>query len=122
MEEVSGYFSKDELSCSCCGRYKFDPQFLIILNAIREQVGPMPVSSGYRCPDHPIESRKANGPGEHSTGMAVDIAVSGDRAHKLLEVAMKYRIPRIGVNQKGSARFIHLGVNEDLPNPTVWSY
>lgn len=121
MEEV-GYFSKDELSCTCCGRYKFDPQFLIILNAIRESVGPMPVSSGYRCPKHPIEARKVNGPGEHSTGLAVDIAVSGWRAYRLVEVALQFNVPRIGINQKGNSRFIHLGMNEDFPNPTIWSY
>lgn len=121
MEKV-GYFSEDELACSHCGKYKFDPQFLAVLNSIRDRVGPMPVSSGYRCPAHPIEARKSNGPGEHSTGLAVDIAVSGWRAHRLLEVALEHGIPRIGVNQKGSSRFIHLGMNEDYPNPTIWSY
>lgn len=121
MEKI-GYFTDDELACSCCGRLEFDPQFLVLLNAIRERVGPMPVSSGYRCPNHPIEARKKGGAGEHSTGFAVDIAVSGWRAHKLIEVAMALGIPRIGVNQKGSHRFIHLGMNEDFPNPTVWSY
>ena len=122
MERSLGYFTDEELSCSCCGRNEFDPQFLILLNAIREACGPLPVSSGYRCPNHPIEAKKTNGPGEHTTGLAVDIAVSGYRAHRLIEVAVQFGIPRIGVNQKGSQRFIHLGINEDFPNPTIWSY
>ena len=118
------YFSEKELSCTCCGEYNFDDGFLLVLNQIRERCGfPLVVTSAYRCPNHPIEAAKENpGEGEHCTGMAIDIGVSHDKAHILLQVALSMGIPRIGVNQKGAGRFIHLGMSPDFPYPTVWSY
>lgn len=116
------YFSEKELSCQHCGEYKFDSEFLELLNRIRVDCGfPLPVSSGYRCPEHPIEAAKSVA-GAHSSGKAVDIGVSGREAHKLLKVAMSAGVPRIGVNQKGGSRFIHLDWDGSLPTPSIWSY
>lgn len=116
------YFSEKELACQHCGENKFDPEFLELLNHIRVDCGfPLPVTSGYRCPQHPIEAAKKN-PGAHSSGRAVDIAVSGNRAYKLLQVALSAGVPRIGVNQKGDSKFIHLDWDSKLPTPTIWSY
>jgi zinc D-Ala-D-Ala carboxypeptidase len=116
------YFSEKELACQHCGEYKFDAEFLELLNHIRADCGfPLPVSSGYRCTRHPIEAAKRH-PGAHSSGRAVDIAVSGNLAHKLVSVATAHGVPRIGVNQKGDIRFIHLDWDVTLPGPTIWSY
>lgn len=120
------YFSKAELSCQHCGGYVFDQQFLDTLNDIRAVCGfPLPVSSGYRCPAHPIEAKKDR-PGTHSTGKAVDIQISGWRAYRLLEVALAHGVKRVGVNQSGphSQRFIHLDAASDdyWPAPALWSY
>ena len=121
------YFSDDELRCqSGCGELIFDDNVRAKLNQIREDCGfPLPVTSGYRCENHPVEKAKTtNGRpvGAHTTGKAVDIGVRGERAHTLLCVAVLRRCPRIGVNQKGDSRFIHLDWDEDRPSPTVWSY
>lgn len=117
------YFSEDELRCKCgCDVYLFDDDALSILNSIRDDCGfPLPVSSGYRCLSHPLERHKGH-VGAHSTGKAVDIAVEFDKAHKLLKVAFAHNVPRVGVNQRGIMRFIHLDWCEDKPTPTVWSY
>jgi uncharacterized protein YcbK (DUF882 family) len=117
------YFSEDELRCKCgCGVYKFDPDALAKLNRIRMSYGePLIVTSGYRCLDHPAERHKGH-IGAHSFGMAVDLAVSHEKAHKLLKVAMYYDVPRIGINQRGEGRFIHLDWCDELPSPTIWSY
>jgi DNA-binding NarL/FixJ family response regulator len=48
----------------------------------------MKITSGYRCPKHPIEAKKA-APGAHSTGLACDIGVSGSEAHQVLLLAME---------------------------------
>lgn len=120
-QEGVNYFSEDELKCQHCGKYKFDEGVLKILNAIRREFGPMPVNSGYRCVDHPIEAKKQQ-PGAHCTGKAVDIGVSRGDAYKLIEVALAHGCPRIGVNQKGEGRFVHLDWDYDRPYPTVWSY
>lgn len=116
------YFSEKELSCQHCGAYKFDPDFLLRLNLIRQECGfAFPVTSAYRCPDHPIEAAK-KAPGAHASGKAIDIGVTGDKAITLLSVALRHGIKRVGVNQKGSARFIHLDVDDSLPSPAIWSY
>jgi len=117
------YFTVEELKCRHCGAYVFDEDFLSLLNEIREECGfPLPVSSGYRCPDHPLEAQKEE-PGAHCSGKAVDIAVSYDRAHRLMQVAFSRGVKRIGVNQRGDeGRFIHLDNDTDLPGPTIWSY
>ena len=99
--------------------------FVALLNAIREDFGkPMVISSGYRCPDHPIERRKEH-PGSHSTGWAADVAVQGADALRLIEVAIRHGVTGLGVNQKGSVgRFIHLDQVPDsrFTRPTTWSY
>jgi uncharacterized protein YcbK (DUF882 family) len=117
------YFTKEELSCQHCGDYKFNEEFLKILNNIRHECNfPFVVSSGYRCIEHPIEASKLRG-GAHTTGSAVDIAVTGDKALKVLEVALAQGIKRIGINQKGNGRFIHLDMADDeFPSPAIWSY
>jgi len=121
------YFTDDEFRCQCgCGRSEMNINFVNLLNAIREDYGkPMVISSGYRCPDHPIEARKPNGGGSHSTGWAADVAVQGADALRLIEVALKHGITGLGVNQKGSVgRFIHLDQvpDEKFTRPTTWSY
>tara|TARA_R110000851_G_scaffold23449_1_gene68615 strand:+ start:267 stop:626 length:360 start_codon:yes stop_codon:yes gene_type:complete len=119
---MSKYFTKEELSCQHCGEYHFDADFLALLDLIREECNfPFIVTSAYRCAKHPIEARKTR-LGEHTTGKAIDIAVDHDKALKLLEVALRRGIKRIGIQQKGSGRFIHLGVSEDFPSPAMWSY
>jgi zinc D-Ala-D-Ala carboxypeptidase len=61
------YFSDDELRCQCgCNELIFDPAVRTALNAVRMEYGkPMVVTSGYRCPNHPIEAKKSK-PGEHT--------------------------------------------------------
>lgn len=128
------YFSEDELRCQCgCGVYKFDEGMLKVINLIREKVGqPLPISSGYRCLKHPIEAGKIGSVapikryGAHTTGRAVDIAVRGKVALQVIQEAQKpyASIQRIGINQKGNKRFIHLDNADEIgyPSPAIWSY
>ena len=111
------------MSCQHCGDYKFNEEFLKVLNNIRHECGfAFVISSGYRCVEHPIEASKSR-VGAHTTGSAVDIAVRGDKALKVLEVAIAHGVKRIGINQKGKGRFIHLDMAEDeFSSPAIWSY
>ena len=99
--------------------------FMQKVEALREELGfPFVVTSGYRCSSHPIEASKFSA-GAHSTGNALDIAVAGDEAYRLLEGAFKAGFTGIGVNQKGDVRFIHLDnieKGQGRPRPWVWSY
>lgn len=119
---ISKYFTEKELACKHCGEFEFDQDFLDLLDEIREECDfPFPVTSGYRCALHPIEARKSS-PGAHQSGKAIDILASGEKAMRIVEVALSKGIKRIGVNQKGQGRFIHLDVSEDHPAPAFWSY
>ena len=119
------YFTTDELKCQHCGEHGIDGYFMAKIDNLREELGfPFPVTSGYRCPEHPIEARK-KAPGAHTTGQAVDIGVSGNEAYMLIEAAIRDNFTGIGINQKGDSRFIHLDIiphSSSSPRPWIWSY
>ena len=125
-KKEEGYFKAKELSCKCgCNSVEFDLGFLATLNAIREECGfSFPISSAYSCPQHPIEARKEVA-GAHSHGKAVDILANGENALEIVRVAQKHGIQRIGIQQKGGGRFIHLDActeEDGFPTPAIWSY
>lgn len=72
------YFSADEVRCKCgCGVAKADRTFMTLLDALREKLNrPVRLTSFYRCPAH---DAAVDGTGNHTTGKAADIAVSGSR-------------------------------------------
>ena len=126
------YFTEAELACSHCNKQGINEQFMLKIESLREQLGfPFIVTSGYRCEQHPIEARKTAA-GAHTTGRAIDIAVSGESAYKLISGALNVGTTSqsagftgVGVNQKGHSRFIHLDDIENSttrPRPWVWSY
>lgn len=115
-------FSDNELKCQHCGALNPHGAFTTFMERIqklREAYGkPLRVTSGYRCPNHPIEAKKSKG-GWH-TRAAIDLGVTGADAYEVLKLAFSMGFTGIGVSQrKGVPRFIHL---DDRPNPTVWSY
>ncbi len=98
---------------------------MVRLQALRTKLEfPFPITSAYRCANHPIERQKKM-PGAHYTGRAVDIAVSHEKAYHLVQEALQAGFTGIGVKQKGAIRFIHLDDLEDSPSrprPHIWSY
>ena len=85
---------------------------------------PVTITSGYRSVLHPAEAKKKT-PGVHNEGVAADVAVSREDAYKLLLIAFQIGFTGIGVQQKGTGRFIHLDTSTGSsrsPRPTVWSY
>ena len=118
-------FTADEFKCSHCGANEMKSEFLDRLQQLRNAYNkPMKITSGYRCPKHPIEAAKPS-PGPHSTGMAADVGIQGAEAHRLLQLALELGFTGVGVQQKGTGRFLHLDTisNQlDSPRPTVWSY
>lgn len=122
-------FGLAELRCKCgrCGSdgTEMDPTFMAELQKLRTLYGkPMTLSSAYRCPRHPLEAKKAE-PGEHTTGQAVDVACRGAEALQILRLALSLKFTRVGISQKGAARFIHLGMapaGGRFPSPAIWSY
>ncbi|BAO82923.1 phosphoribosylformimino-5-aminoimidazole carboxamide ribonucleotide ProFAR isomerase [Serpentinimonas maccroryi] len=102
-----------------------DADFMDRLQALRSAFArPMLISSGYRDPTHPLEAIKSQ-PGSHASGRAVDVSVRGAEALQLIALAVQHGFTGIGVQQKGSGRFIHLddlSAQAQQPRPTIWSY
>ena len=115
-------FSADEFKCSHCGKNEMQADFMSRLQALRMRYGkPMKITSGYRCPEHPIEAKKDK-PGAHASGLACDVGVDGQQAYDLIRHALQLGFTGIGVQQKGTGRFIHLDMLEEAPRPNIWSY
>ena len=122
---TSAYFNQHEFTCSHTGKCDMDSNFINKLNELRVAFGkPMRITSGFRDVTHPIEAKKSS-PGAHTTGQAADIAVSREEAFDLLSLALTRGFTGIGIQQKGSGRFIHLDTlknSPERPRPTIWSY
>jgi uncharacterized protein YcbK (DUF882 family) len=116
-------FSESEFRCKHTGKCEMRPEFLAVLQAIRTEYGkPMRITSGFRDRTHPAERAKVTA-GAHAMGVAADIGVEGGDALRLVEIALKHGIRRIGVQQKGGGRFIHLDLGgPGLASPAFWSY
>ena len=103
---------------------------LAMLEALRDG-SPLVVNSWYRHPTHPIEAAKPR-PGPHCTGLAVDLAVSHQRALAVIDGAIDFArvvgFPLgVGIKQHGSPRFVHLdfaGMADGFTphRPAIWSY
>lgn len=123
------HFSRKELECPChCGQMEMDIEFMERLEALRTAFRkPIRVTSGFRCPTYNAQISSTGFCGPHVTGMAVDVAVSGQEAHELLAFAVHHGFKGFGINQKGPyhKRFLHLDFIENgpgRPRPRIWSY
>ena len=121
------YFKREEFTCKCgCGQTLIEDTFIDKLDDLRDKCGfPLQVTSGYRCPTHNDRVSSTGLTGPHTTGRAADFLVSRSNAYDTVKYALLMGFTGIGVNQKGSGRFIHV---DDLPNGpnqprcTIWSY
>lgn len=124
------WFSPDEFACKCgCPtdpRTVMNRAFLVKLDLLRERCGfPLIVTSGYRCPKHNQSVSRTGPNGPHTTGRAVDLAVSRHHAWTMLRYLTAVGFTGIGFNQTGGNRFIHvddLCEPDHAPRPTVWTY
>lgn len=120
-------FSRTEFACKCgCGENKISDLFMRKINELGALVPfPVKVSSGYRCPAYNSKVSTTGSNGPHTTGEAGDFAVSHAEAYQFLMAATRVGFSGIGVNQKGSGRFIHLDClpnSAHHPRPRLWSY
>jgi len=120
---VWSYFTPQEFACKGDGSIRVKPEFMDRLQRVRVKFNkPMIVTSGYRSPAY---NAKVSGTGEggpHTTGRAVDIAVRGEDAYRLLKLALEESLTGIGISQKGASRFIHLDDLAGEKRPRIWSY
>lgn len=115
-------FERSEFACRCgCDRNEISDSLVDLVQEIRDQVGfALPVTSGFRCSNHPIESAKSK-PGTHSKGIAADLAVSHTQARDVLAVALQLDKGGVGINQKGDGRFVHVDLDMGRRS-LLWTY
>lgn len=91
---------------------------------------PFIITSGYRCPEHPIEQRKVKGNdgvvlSPHTHG-AVDIHANRALAARIVAFAVVNGFTGIGMRQHGKdvQRFVHLDRIRRTPDgcPIFWTY
>ena len=119
-------FTEAEMCCKHTGRCEMNVGFMDRLQRLRGMYGkPLVVTSGYRDPSHPEEAGRAL-PGAHAMGRAVDLAIAGPEAFRIIQLAVLNGFTGIGVQQKGASRYLHL---DDIQpgtlgfvRPTIWSY
>lgn len=131
------HFTADEYRCQHCGAlppYSEEYQDHIdFMNTLRRDVGfALTVTSGYRCPEHPIEKAKKK-PGAHCWPGATDISLirmGPAKITKLVKTALAmkgdfpYNVLRgIGLKIHGprEKRFIHFDCRNE-PHPVWWTY
>ena len=125
-------FSVAEVECSCgCGSADMDPDFMQILQNIREDMNrPLRISSGVRCAKRNAEVSSTGSNGPHvpraNGTSASDILNAGADALRKVDIARKNGISGVGISQRGphAKRFIHIDTINDSthPRPTMWSY
>lgn len=113
--------TKKEFDCKHTGLNEMNPDFIAALQRVRVKCGfPFKITSGYRDPSHPEEASKKK-PGNHSEGIAVDIACHSDQAYLIIKYALQEGFTGIGLSQEtNQARFIHLDMRPDTPR--AYSY
>ena len=120
------HFRAEEFACKCCGGNSIQPGLVYRLDELRMAYGkPILITSGYRCPEHNQRVSTTGATGPHTTGLAVDIGVSGREAVTVLRLALDLGFTGIGLQQKGVGRFIHLDMIPDShahKRPWCWSY
>jgi len=122
-------FSREELTCKCgCGLMPLE-EFIAKLQKLRNVADfPFIITSGARCPEYNNKVSATGYRGPHTYQRAVDIAVYGSKAVRLVRLALIHGFTGIGVSQKGEhkRRFIHLDdLDNTTPNtsrPWIWSY
>lgn len=112
----------DQRGLEGSGSLFMDKDFLTNLDALRHKCGfPFIITSAYRSPEYNARVSSTGATGPHTTGKAVDIAVSRGNAFIVLREALNMScFTGIGINQKGDGRFIHLDAIDG--SNRLWSY
>ena len=114
-------FKLEEFKCSCCGLIDINSDLLDLLQTAREVVGPLQITSAYRCPEHNNNVSSTGLSGPHTTGKSVDIHVSNSQHRKQLIDYFTNKVTGLGI----AKTFIHIDIltSDEVPHrPNCWIY
>ena len=93
-----------------------------LLQEARGELGPLKITSGYRCSEHNSKISKTGPTGPHTTGAAVDIGVDNSQHRKQLIDYFTNKVTGIGIAKS----FIHIDLLSDEDGfsmrPNAWKY
>jgi len=120
MKRKIKYFSADEFTCNGVECYDLmSDDLLIKLDLAREIAGiPFNINSSWR--DKATNEREGGKPNSaHLRGNAVDIScANSSNRFTIIDACITAGFTRIGI----AKTFIHVDVDEDLPNCVTWLY
>ena len=114
-------FKLDEFKCSCCGLVDINSDLLDLLQEARNVLGPLQITSAYRCPEHNNKVSSTGLAGAHTTGKAIDIHVSNSAQRKQLIDYFTNKVTGLGI----AKTFIHIDIitpDELSHRPNCWLY
>ena len=115
-------FKPEELQCSHCQTLKIHAGIMNGLQQARNDLGPLSITSGYRCSEHNSAVSKTGPGGPHTTGKAVDIHVSNSQHRKQLIDYFADKVTGLGI----AKTFIHIDLltSDDgfEMRPNCWIY
>jgi len=115
-------FKPEEFECSHCNILKISSDLMDFIQTARDDLGPLSITSAYRCQDHnnSVSTTGPNGP--HTTGLAVDISVKDSQHRKKLITYFADKVTGLGIAKS----FIHIDLltAEDgfEMRPNCWVY
>ena len=115
-------FKPEEVSCSHCGELKIRSDIMDLIQEARNELGPLSITSAFRCSTHNsnVSSTGENGP--HTTGCAIDISVRDSQHRKELITYFAPKVTGLGIAKS----FIHIDLltEEDgfAARPNSWVY
>lgn len=120
--QLSANFTSTEFECTCRGKCGIQLVWLELvekLQALRDMVGPIHITSGYRCAEKQAELRTlgyetAKGVSSHEKGLAADIHITGDR-----ETFLKH-IHSLFDNVGEASTWVHVDIRPG--GPRRWTY
>lgn len=111
------YFSASEVS-----KWGLKPELWALLDKMREECGfPFIINSGLRTKAENDKLKDSASDSAHLSGLACDLRITNSsQRFKLVEVALKNGITRIGVSF--NRNFVHIDIDKTKPQNVMWTY
>ena len=116
-------FELNEFKCKCgCDEVKINSDMLDLIQEARDELGPLSISSAFRCSSHNSNVSSTGESGPHTTGHALDITVKDSQHRKQLIDWFATKVTGLGIAKS----FIHidnLTADEGFDmRPNAWKY